>query len=486
MLLELADRLWQGDEPIEEHHPVGYTGQLTVLAEGTAFLPSFANVTAFETADGLVLVDTGGYVIAAQVHEQIRAWSDLPLHTAIYSHGHVDHVFGVPHFEAEEGAGPARVVAHENVPRRFDRYALTAGYNGTINARQFQLPELAFPTEFRYPDETYRSEMALEVGGERFELHHAKGETDDHTWTWVPSRRVLCCGDLFIWATPNAGQPAEGTALPARVGRGAARDGRAGRRDDAARPRPARGRGGAGAGRAHGHRRPARVAGRADARADERGRAPRPDPAVGEGARGAGGQALPARDLRRARVHRAQPLAALRRLVRRRPRPPEAGSRRTACAGAGGDGRRRRAPGRAGPGALGRGRFAAGRTPRPARVAGRATVADGPGDPGRGLRASRRRGAVDHGARRVRLDRRGVAADDGATASRRERGAHRRGRRLPSLLVCLAAYRVRSGRPGRAALGLLLAALLALYASDQTAALPDGERAVDGGRRRPG
>ena len=45
-------------------------------------------------------------------------------------------------------------------------------------------------------------------------------------------------------------------------------------------------------------------------------------------------------------------------------------------------------------------------------------------------------------------------------------------------LVCLAAYRVRSGRPGRAALGLLLAALLALYASDQTAALPDGEQAV--------
>ena len=39
------------------------------------------------------------------------------------------------------------------------------------------------------------------------ELHHARGETDDHTWTWVPSARVLCCGDLFIWASPNAGNP---------------------------------------------------------------------------------------------------------------------------------------------------------------------------------------------------------------------------------------------------------------------------------------
>ena len=45
-------------------------------------------------------------------------------------------------------------------------------------------------------------------------------------------------------------------------------------------------------------------------------------------------------------------------------------------------------------------------------------------------------------------------------------------------LVLLAVYRVRSGRPGRAALGLLLAALLALYAADQTTSLPDGEQAV--------
>ena len=106
------------------------------------------------------------------------------------------------------------MVAHENVPRRFARYALTAGYNGVINARQFGLPELAFPTDFRAPDETYTDELSLEVGGERFELHHAKGETDDHTWTWVPGRRILCCGDLFIWATPNAGNPQKAQRHP--------------------------------------------------------------------------------------------------------------------------------------------------------------------------------------------------------------------------------------------------------------------------------
>ena len=216
-LLKLADRLWEGGEPIEDHHPVGFTGELTVLAERVAFLPSFANVIAFETGEGLVLVDSGGFLLADHVHAQLRAWTDQPLHTAIFTHGHVDHVFGVAPFEAEaaeRGLPAPRVVAHANVPRRFARYALTAGYNGVINARQFGLPELEFPAEFRMPDELYTDELELEVGGERFELRHAKGETDDHTWVWVPNRKILCCGDLFIWATPNAGNPQKAQRHP--------------------------------------------------------------------------------------------------------------------------------------------------------------------------------------------------------------------------------------------------------------------------------
>jgi alkyl sulfatase BDS1-like metallo-beta-lactamase superfamily hydrolase len=54
---------------------------------------------------------------------------------------------------------------------------------------------------------TYAKELALTVGGERFELHHALGETDDATWAWIPERKTICAGDLFIWATPNCGNP---------------------------------------------------------------------------------------------------------------------------------------------------------------------------------------------------------------------------------------------------------------------------------------
>ena len=119
------------------------------------------------------------------------------------------------------------MLAHEAVPARFDRYILTAGYNGVINQRQFQMPGFRWPTEYRYPDETYRDAPDVDVGGERFELHHGRGETDDHTWAWVPDRKVLCTRRPVHLGVAQRRQPAEGAALPARVGRRPARDGRA-------------------------------------------------------------------------------------------------------------------------------------------------------------------------------------------------------------------------------------------------------------------
>jgi alkyl sulfatase BDS1-like metallo-beta-lactamase superfamily hydrolase len=209
-VLETADRLWRGEADIAEQGQFFSGTSATEVADGVSFVRSFANVSAFATGEGLVLVDTGSPFSTAAIHDHLRAWSPDRLHTAIYSHGHIDHVFGVGPFEEDarsNGWPPPTVVSHEALPRRFDRYLLTAGYNGIINQRQFQAPDLAWPTRYRYPDSTYRDEMSLEVGGLLFELHHDRGETDDHTWTWVPERRVLCCGDFFIWASPNAGNP---------------------------------------------------------------------------------------------------------------------------------------------------------------------------------------------------------------------------------------------------------------------------------------
>jgi alkyl sulfatase BDS1-like metallo-beta-lactamase superfamily hydrolase len=117
----------------------------------------------------------------------------------------VDHVGGWRPW-TEEGAEPT-VIAHEGVPRRFDRYLRTPGLNEHINRVQFGVDNVTWPSEFRWPDRTYVDSLDLVVGGERFELHHARGETDDATWLWAPTRGVLCTGDFWISCVPNCGNP---------------------------------------------------------------------------------------------------------------------------------------------------------------------------------------------------------------------------------------------------------------------------------------
>ncbi len=213
--IELSSAILRGDADIRNHHPFSASGALEELAPGVAFVTAFANVSAFTGVDAagaseLLLVDTGSQFHADVIHREVRRWTKAPLRTAVYTHGHVDHVFGTGQFEAENAAnewGPVNVVAHAHVARRFDRYVATAGWNGAINARQFQVPGMRFPTTYRYPDETYTDQRDVVVAGAQIQLRHAKGETDDHTWTWMPSTKTLCCGDLFIWCSPNAGNP---------------------------------------------------------------------------------------------------------------------------------------------------------------------------------------------------------------------------------------------------------------------------------------
>ncbi len=208
-MIETAERAWQGDEVVGPHTLMG-GGPIEELADGLAMIAAFSNVMPVRTGEGLVLIDTSHPIAAKRVHTEVRSWSSDPVHTAIYTHGHIDHVGGLGLFEseaAELGHAPLRVVSHEAVPARFDRYRETNGYNSVINQRQFSIPGYRFPSDFRYPDETFRTSLDLNVGDVAIELHHARGETDDHAWVWLPDQRALYPGDLFIWVVPNAGNP---------------------------------------------------------------------------------------------------------------------------------------------------------------------------------------------------------------------------------------------------------------------------------------
>jgi glyoxylase-like metal-dependent hydrolase (beta-lactamase superfamily II) len=189
-----------------------WNGGPVEVADRTWFTCEFSAVTAFDTDDGIVLIDSGAAPAAPKLARQIRQRTEAPVHTAIYTHGHVDHAYGLDRFVLPDQAAP-RVIGHAAMAERFERYERTTSHNNAINARQFgaTVPRGQFDHFHRppiLPTEYYETDQhTIEVGGLTFELHHARGETDDHTWVWCPERSVLCTGDLFIWAVPNGGNP---------------------------------------------------------------------------------------------------------------------------------------------------------------------------------------------------------------------------------------------------------------------------------------
>lgn len=212
---EMAERMWAGElDLVHEHHPVTYTDtEGEEVADGIYVYKGIATANTIDTGDGLVMLDTGHQIDTLTLHRAVRSWRpDPPLRAAVYSHHHVDHVFGTAPFEAEaaeRGIVPPVVYGHKDLPAHFDRYLRTRGWNRAINVRQFAIhvPQFQWPEGYRYPDVTYDSSLTFKQGDLTFELRHARGETDDATWTWVPETRVLHTGDLFIWAVPNAGNP---------------------------------------------------------------------------------------------------------------------------------------------------------------------------------------------------------------------------------------------------------------------------------------
>jgi glyoxylase-like metal-dependent hydrolase (beta-lactamase superfamily II) len=215
-LLAISEAILDGRTSIDVRHPlnIGTDAVLQEVADGVAFVEAFANVTAIDTSAGLVLVDASGPLHAQAVHDSIRSWTAKALHSAVFTHGHIDHIYAVARFEAEGGA-PARVIAHEAIVDRFRRYEATNGYNAIINQRQFQLGQPIFPGGYRYPDETYRDRLEVTVGDVQLDLRHDRGETDDGTWVWLADRGIICAGDLFIWASPNCGNPQKVQRYPA-------------------------------------------------------------------------------------------------------------------------------------------------------------------------------------------------------------------------------------------------------------------------------
>lgn len=186
------------------------------IAPGVHFLAGFGNTTFLIGTDAVAIVDPGLFANGPRVVEELRAITDLPVRYVIYTHGHYDHAFGTPAvLEDAEARGHAApdVVGHVNVARRFERYAKTSGHLAQTFDMQFASfgeggGDVVRTARYCPPTIAYEDHITLDgLGGRPIECRHGLGETDDHTWVWVPDARVIVGGDFIVSSLPNAGTP---------------------------------------------------------------------------------------------------------------------------------------------------------------------------------------------------------------------------------------------------------------------------------------
>ena len=227
-LLAISTGVIDGTTTSDEVGPLNRINfQLSEIGDGIAMVEAFSHCILFKTDDGLVAFDTSSVNGGERVVSAIRGWSKERFNSLIYTHGHIDHVGGCGFFMEDATNNRhdvPNVIGHKNVSGRFDRYNKTSGYNLAINQRQFgQFSRRGYDIADGHiflnpkspkPNLTYSDQLELTIGGTEIELKHAKGETDDHTWAWIPKHKAICAGDFFIWNFPNAGNPQKVQRFP--------------------------------------------------------------------------------------------------------------------------------------------------------------------------------------------------------------------------------------------------------------------------------
>ncbi len=182
----------------------------------------FGTIVMVITDDGLVIVDTGVSRDAArEVLSIFRDISDKPIRYIIYTHSHQDHTLGSSVFYEE---GVEVIATRDFLDYHEYQTELLAEHINRSRAIQFGFiePEYAFPIpakdritlfmkrewpEVITPARTFRDEFEFDLGGKRFVLFAAPGETPCQSAIWMPEQEILISGDNYYASFPNLSTP---------------------------------------------------------------------------------------------------------------------------------------------------------------------------------------------------------------------------------------------------------------------------------------
>jgi len=179
---------------------------------------SMANSILIVGDGGTIIVDTTTKIDDAQaVRAEFAKISRAPVRAIVYTHSHPDHTGGASVFA---GTDRPDIYSHQLFVDRVpdlgragrdggDQFGSTlpdALYINGGTGTEFGRPSgpAAMKTGFLPPTKTFSNDrLALTIAGVRMDLLHTPGETSDGISVWLPDKRVLLTGDLFLKAFPN-------------------------------------------------------------------------------------------------------------------------------------------------------------------------------------------------------------------------------------------------------------------------------------------
>ena len=136
------------------------------IGRGLIVLPGQGNSLAACTDAGVVVLDVSTPRHAKKMLSTLRDFTDEPVHALVYSHGHHGYNSAVDLWQqhnVERGEASPRLVAHENILKRYARYRETSELQARLALMQFPvgIPVEAMMSSFAMhdPTETFADSM---------------------------------------------------------------------------------------------------------------------------------------------------------------------------------------------------------------------------------------------------------------------------------------------------------------------------------------